>query len=76
MDAWKHRRRLVYASLIFSAGLTVLCIGLVAIGKMPEALAGTVITTALLHGFGVLGAYIWGAAWDDKNKRYVGGPAE
>ncbi len=68
-DRWRHRRRLVYASLIFDVVIIVASLLLAAYRGLPEALANTTITMAFTHGGGVLGAYVFGAAWDDRNKR-------
>jgi hypothetical protein len=76
MDPWRHRRRLVYGSLIFDATVVVGCIVLATFFGMPESLANMTITMVFTHGGGVLGAYVAGAVVDDKNRRHLGGPAE
>jgi len=61
--SWKHRRRVVFGALIFCAG---------AIGYLIGAGDDTVLHRAIAEGLamlaaGIIGSYVFGAAWDDRN---------
>lgn len=66
---WKRRRKFLYAVSAF-------CCATILIALLHHMDAG-VATTAITMAFGVLasnvGAYVFGAAWDDKNKMVHGG---
>ncbi|MEW6258109.1 MAG: hypothetical protein AB1592_19315 [Pseudomonadota bacterium] len=61
--SWKIRRRWIAATLIFCAGELIYLTGWGHDGSLHEAIASGVL---LLAG-SILGAYIFGAAWDDRN---------
>ena len=62
-DRWKHRRRLVYAALIYCAAM-VAWLGVVA---EPSSLREQLALALVALAGAVIGAYVFGAAWDDKN---------
>ena len=58
VDGWKHRRRLIYGTILFS--FTV-------IGKIAFFGGDTAIVQSLvLLDTGVISAYCFSATWDDK----------
>lgn len=69
--SWKHRRRVVFGALFFCAG---------AIGYLIGAGEDTVLHRAIAEGLvmlaaGIIGSYVFGAAWDDRNVMVHGGRA-
>lgn len=65
--SWKIRRRIIYSALTFCALLiAALTTGTVLMG-VDTALAGTIALGAFGLAGSVIGSYIFGAAWDDKN---------
>lgn len=69
--SWKHRRRVVFGALFFCAG---------AIGYLIGAGDDTVLHRAIAEGLvmlaaGIIGSYVFGAAWDDRNVMVHGGRA-
>ena len=66
LDSWSKRRRLIHASL-------ALCAASVIIGALNPVLAPsvaeTLITQAFWAGTAIIGAYVFGAAWDDRAKK-------
>lgn len=64
-DRWRHRRRIVYGSLIYCA-VMIAWLGIWA----DETAMKTQIALGLLGLAGmVIGTYIAGAVWDDKIQR-------
>jgi hypothetical protein len=64
-DNWAKRRRVMYWALIFiGANLQYLII----FGK-PDGLRENIAMALVAAGTAIIGSYIFGAAWDDKNKR-------
>lgn len=61
--SWKIRRRLVYATLGFCAGIIVYLTGWGEDTELHTTIAIGVIGAAV----STLGSYIFGATWDDKN---------
>jgi hypothetical protein len=61
---WRHRRKLVYFTVLLSTGMIVL--GMFAVGSemvAAEALRnGTILLGAILSG------YVFAATWDDKGR--------
>ncbi len=68
---WKVRRRLVIVTLAFCAGVIMFLIGWGEDTELNRAIA----TGAMLLSGSVLGSYVFGAAWDDKNVMAQLGPA-
>lgn len=61
---WKHRRRIVYGTLGFCAGSIVyLMVYGQADSRLHETIAYGLIGTAIA----VIGSYVFGATWDDRN---------
>ncbi len=60
---WKLRRRIVNLTLLFCAGVVI---WLIARGE-DTALAGSIVNAAFLLAGMVIGSYVFGAAWDDRN---------
>ena len=65
---WTRRRRIIYATLLFCAAMVV-----VLTERHPNAplVAQTVLALIGLAG-AVIGSYVFGAVWDDKNARSAG----
>ncbi len=65
---WHRRRRLIYATLAFClvSGAALLIAGL-------SGMDSTLLTTLVVSNYGlvgtVIGSYVFGAVWDDKNAR-------
>jgi uncharacterized BrkB/YihY/UPF0761 family membrane protein len=60
---WKNRRRVIFSSLIFCACVVAY---LVLEGKDTK-LHETIAWSAFALAFSVIGGYVFGAVWDDKN---------
>jgi hypothetical protein len=58
---WENRRRTIFATLLFCAALIVFITGWGADTKLNE----TIIQFAFITAGGVIGAYVFGAAWED-----------
>ena len=63
-NSWSHRRRIIYASLLFCAGAVSYLLIYGEDTRLNETLANGFI---MLAG-STLGSYVFGAAWDDRNK--------
>lgn len=61
--SWKIRRRVVALTLLFCGGATVWLLGW---GEDTE-LNRTIANGLILLAGGVIGSYVFGAAWDDMN---------
>lgn len=61
--AWTHRRRIIYGTLIFCA----FCISYLMFRGSDTRLNETIVNSAFLLAGGVIGSYVFGAVWDDKN---------
>ncbi len=61
--SWKVRRRVMFMVLAFSVG--VVCWSIWKDNKVAE----TAITMAFTTIMATTGSYVFGATWDDKNKR-------
>jgi hypothetical protein len=66
-DRWKHRRRVIFGSLTFCAVVIAY-----ALGSDKEMLDAATRQTAITQAFwtagAIIGAYVFGAAWDDKGR--------
>lgn len=58
---WENRRRTMFATLVFCAAVIVFVIGWGEDTRLNE----TALQFAFITGGGVLGSYIFGAAWED-----------
>lgn len=58
---WENRRRTLFATLVFCAGIIVYIVGWGEDNRLNE----TIIQFAFITGGGVLGSYIFGACWED-----------
>ncbi len=61
--SWRIRRRIIVATLLFCAGEIIYLTGW---GKDTN-LASTLANGAWILAGSVIGAYVFGAAWDDRN---------
>ncbi len=61
--SWKYRRRTMFFVLAFS--FAVISYGLYSDNKVAE----TAITMAFTTVMATTGSYVFGATWDDKNKK-------
>ncbi len=60
---WKNRRRVIFGSLVFCAGV----IGYLAGWGADTAVNETIAMGVLILAAAVIGSYVFGAVWDDKN---------
>lgn len=61
--SWRIRRRIIIGTLLFCGGEIFYLTGW---GKDTN-LASTIATGVLLLAGSVIGSYVFGAAWDDRN---------
>ncbi len=61
--SWRIRRRVIIATLLFCAGEIVYLTG----WGHDTDLASTIANGVLILAGSVIGAYVFGAAWDDRN---------
>lgn len=61
--SWKARRRIIYATLIFCA----FCIGYILFKGQPTSLNEIIVLSCFGLAGSVIGSYVFGAVWDDKN---------
>jgi hypothetical protein len=59
-DAWKIRHRIVIGSLVFIAGTIVYAL----VFEQTEAIAQTTLTMGYSTGGGIIGAYVFGRAYE------------
>lgn len=64
-DNWRRRRKVMFGALIFIA---VNLQYLVLFGK-PDSLRETIALGLIGAGLGIIGSYVFGAVWDDSNRR-------
>lgn len=67
--SWRLRRRIIFGTLAFAAGVIVWLLVDGADTRLNETIAQGVM---ILAG-SVIGAYVFGAAWDDSNVMRFGG---
>lgn len=60
---WKNRRRVIFGTLLFCAAMLVYLAGWGADTQVNE----TMTMGLLLLAAAVIGSYVFGAVWDDKN---------
>lgn len=61
--SWKIRRRIIHATLIFCA----FCVLWIMVRGDDRAVNEVIVMCAFGLAFAVIGSYIFGAVWDDKN---------
>lgn len=62
---WKHRRRIIYGTLLYCAAAVVWLVE-----RHPESPTAVQVVIALIGLAGaVIGSYVFGAVWDDANAR-------
>lgn len=61
--SWRIRRRIIFATLIFCAAEIIY---LTIWGKDTD-LASTIVNGVLILAGSVIGSYVFGAVWDDRN---------
>lgn len=71
-QAWLVRRKIIIGVLVWAA----LLVTYLAIWGKPTSLSEAIATNLLLLMGGVIGSYVFGAVWDDKNKRATPGIVE
>lgn len=64
-DGWPVRRRVMFLALTYVAAN----VQYLAIWGNDTALNSTIATNLLWVGGGIIGAYVFGAVWDDMNRR-------
>lgn len=60
---WKNRRRVIFGSLLYIAGLNAYLAALGEDTRVNETLAAG----SLLLAAAIIGSYVFGAVWDDSN---------
>lgn len=70
--SWKIRRRIVIATLLWCSGMVTY----LSIFGRPISLSETTISGLLLLMASVIGSYVFGAVWDDKNQAPSPGTTE
>jgi hypothetical protein len=58
---WENRRRTIFATLFFCAGLVVY----IMLRGDDTKLNETIVQFAFITAGGIIGAYVFGAAWED-----------
>lgn len=67
--SWTIRRRIIHATLLFCAGMVIWIV----LRDQDTSVAETVVTSSFILAGSVIGAYVFGAAWDDANvMRHMG----
>lgn len=62
---WRLRRRIILSTLVFCA----MCIAYIMVwGEHDSRVHETIIIGSFGTGTAVIGSYVFGAIWDDKNK--------
>ena len=61
--SWKIRRRIIHLTLVFCAG----CIVTTMVKSQTGATDELIIMCTFGLAFAVIGSYVFGAAWDDRN---------
>lgn len=61
--SWKHRRRLVYAALLYCAGF----VGYIILFGEDSSLLAQIAIALIGFAVTIYGVYVFGAAWDDRN---------
>lgn len=75
-NAWIVRRKIIIYSLIW-LGMLITFVSLYALFKSRESSLQETIVIAAFTLFGsIVGSYVFGAIWDDKNKRSTPGVVE
>ena len=69
--SWTVRRRIIIATLLFCA----FCVVYVMVWGDDRGVLETIVFCAFGLGLSVIGSYIFGAVWDDKNVMKEFGPA-
>jgi hypothetical protein len=65
LDNWPIRRKVMFSALAYCAGN----IQYLLIFGMDTALNREIATTLVWAGVGIIAAYVFGASWDDMDKR-------
>lgn len=60
---WARRRRFMYAVSVFCAAVVTYILA----KELDTGPADTAMTMAFLTLIGIVGSYVFGAAWDDRN---------
>lgn len=63
-DRWVIRRRIIFCALAYCAA----CVPLAVFSDIAPAVKETLITQAFWGAMGIIGAYVFGAVWDDKGR--------
>lgn len=67
-DTWPKRRRVIYFVLLFLSQVVAVCLW-AAVQSGDAMLIKSVSDNAFWLGGAVIGSYVFGAVWDDANKR-------
>lgn len=61
---WRIRRRIIIGTLLYCAGM----VGYIAIYGEGTSAQEAIATSLILLAGSVIGSYVFGAVWDDKDK--------
>lgn len=64
MASWYVRRRIIISVLLFDCAVIMLSL---LKSDIPTEVATVAISSAFTCGMAVVGSYVFGAIWDDKN---------
>lgn len=62
--SWKYRRRFMFIVAAFCMAVILICL----LGKPDPSIAGTAVTMSFATLASIVGAYVFGATWDDKGR--------
>lgn len=65
---WRHRRRIIHATLTWCA----VFVPVMTLRHPDSAVVSQAVLGAIALAGGVVGSYVFGAVWDDKNARSAG----
>lgn len=66
-DRWRLRRKVVFGGLFFCAAVVLYAL-LSPADHLDPMTRQTAIVQAFWGGMGIIGAYVFGAVWDDKGR--------
>lgn len=68
---WKIRRRIIVSTLIFCAYVVLHCLNTIEEATQNSRIIETALTSAFALAGWIIGAYVFGAVWQDtaKNKK-------
>lgn len=74
-DSWRVRRTYIKFTLLWCGATVTVITGFTVVTGRESSLLETIAIGVLTLFGSTLGSYVFGAAWDDQNKRRFGGRA-